>query len=361
MGRAGTIYTVALIVFTAVAAYAGTVTGKVTSVSPATGQITITTDDGKTQTFGIGNARVSKDGQGASMSDIRSGSSVRVTYAFGPGGAVGPMFVPASCVEIIGSNPWVQPSLGYNSVGTIVTLRGTVSSVQADISTIGLTTPYGLITVRIPAYTDMRSFGRGISLMSVRTGTYAVVTGRLESLTVIAAYTINIGGPDSTTDSPATLLSGTVIRETDIASRSMTLRTPLGEKLVQAAPGARVTRRGYQITAYDLRYGDLVQAMGRWSGGVYIALQIDVVKDGASYRWIKTGRIVTIDPIRNEFVFDIGAEDVLIGASNAEIWLGSERKSFSDLGVGTRATVYGEQLRNRIDSTRIEILLGLRS
>ena len=89
-----------------------------------------------------------------------------------------------------------------------------------------------------------------------------------------------------------------------------------------------------------------------------MATQIDVLKDGSSYKWVKTGRIVTIDPIRSEFVFDIGAENAVISASRAEIWLGGQRKSFSDLGVGTRAAVYGEQSGSRIDASKVEILLG---
>jgi len=339
----------------AAAASSGVVTGKVLTVSSATGEMKVSSQDNVVQTFGIGGAHITQDGRSASIADIRIGHTVRVSYE-SPGVAMS-VLTPASAVQIIRFYPSIEPSLGYDKVGRIVTIRGYVSYVEADISILGLSTPYGLITVHVPSYADVRSFGRGMSLMSVRTGTYAIATGRLEQPTVMTANTINIGGPDSGAGTNvATLLSGTVIREADFMTRSLTLNTVLGDKLMQVAPGARVTRHGYLISTYDLRYGDQLQAIGCWSGGVYIATQVDVFNDGPGYSWHDTGRIISIDAIHKEFVFDIGGQNVLVGASDADIWLGGMHKRFSDLTVGMHVTVYGAQWAGRIDATRIEIL-----
>jgi len=252
-------------------------------------------------------------------------------------------------------------ALGYSQIGTIVTVRGVMQSVDADTSSVWLASPYGLVTVAVPSYADVRSFGRPCSLLGLRTGTYAVVTGRLDRLMAVTAHTINIGGPDPAAQpGPATLVSGTIIREMDLMSRSLTLSTPIGQKLVQVAPGGRVSRRGYLISGYDLRYGDQVQAVGYWTAGVYVATQLDVLRDGPRPQWVECGRVISIDLVRKNLELDIGPKEVLVGAGSAEIWRGSDRRSFSDLMTGAYVTVYGNSSAGRVDATRIEIAVSTR-
>ena len=264
-------------------------------------------------------------------------------------------------LTIISVYPDPEPgsgALGSASVGTLVTTSGTVSSVLPDMGLLDLQTPYGIYSVKIPSYAVVRSYGRVITINDLPTGVPVTVTGRLQRPLYLVARTVTVGAANTVEASPYSapvVVKGTIIRAADEISGTLTVRTPTGFKVIGLAPGGQVARFGETVSIFDLNRGDEVQVLGYPASGVFNATRISVVGVDNYVEYVRTGYIVRIDPLLNQFLLATGSRAMLVDMSNATIWAGRYRTSPDSLSVYDYVTVFGNVVLNRIEASRIVV------
>lgn len=252
-------------------------------------------------------------------------------------------------VVIIGVVGDDYPLLRYEDVGRIITVRGEVLRVDQQASRAYMRSERGELDVVIGRETDIRELGRRRTLADLRPGVHIVVTGPLDTPHIITAHTVNVGGPDPGSPGIDSILSGVVTRDTGLFDRNLVVRTLLGEKRVEIPRGADVRIDGSYGSVHEIRRGDQIRAVGRWSGDVFVVRQLVATRAGDT----ELGEIVRISGY--ELTVRIDSRNYYVYVRNAVIRLDGRSISVRDLRVGDRITISGDKRGSVIYADRIDV------